>query len=126
MHAFIKVNGNVYPAPDVGLGFALSTAVTGGRNENNVFKGQRVGRDNYKIDGCQWTSMDAATWSNLLMEFEKNFYATVEFPDMLRNQWQTKIMYPGDRSATPMEINPVTGLPSTYKNCKCNLIDTGK
>lgn len=126
MHSFIRVNGREYPAPNVGLGFTVTTAVGGGRNETGVLVGQRVGRDNYKIDNCVWHKMDARTWSSFLQEFERNFYSTVEFPDMVHNCWCTKIMYPGDRSAEPLYLDSETGLPTYFKNCKCNLIDTGK
>lgn len=128
MRGFIKINGNTYPGPDKGLGFTVSTAVNSGRNENNVMVGQRVGRDNYKIDNCQWYMLEASVWASILQEFENNFYSTIEFPDMVHNCWQKKIMYPGDRSAIPdpSSIDAQTGLPKFYMSCKCNLIDTGR
>lgn len=124
MHAFIKINGREYPAPDRGLGFSVSTTVNAGRNELNIAVGQRVGKDLHKIDNCQWKFMDAQTWASFLQEFERSFYATVEYPDMVHNCWITKTMYPGDRSAEPVELD-ANGLPKLYRNCKCNLIDTG-
>lgn len=125
MKAIIKVNGREYPAPNRGLGFTVSTTVTAGRNESNIMVGQRVGKDQQKIDNLQWMFMDAETWASFLQEFERSFYATVEYPDMVHNCWQTKVMYPGDRSAEPIELG-ANGLPTMYKNCKCNLIDTGR
>ena len=125
LQAFIKINGKPYPAPNRGLGFTVSTAVNSARNENNVFQGQRVGRDVHKIDNVVWFQMDAMTWSNLLQEFEKSFVVEVEFPDMVHNCWQKKKMYPGDRSAEPLYVGS-DGLPTTYKNCKCNMVDTGE
>lgn len=126
MKAFIRINGNEYPAPNIGLGFTITTTVDSGRNEQNVVVGQRIGRDQYKIDSCVWQFMTAEIWGKLLQEFEKNFFVTVEFPDMVHNTWQTKVMYPGDRSAEPYSIDEQTGLPTVYRNCKCNLIDTGR
>ena len=35
-------------------------------------------------------------------------------------------MYPGDRSAEPYWLDPETGLPSLYVNCKVNIIDVGE
>lgn len=125
MKAIIKVNGREYPAPNRGLGFTTTTTVSAGRNESNVMVGQRVGRDQYKIDNLQWMFMDASTWASFLQEFERSFYATIEYPDMVHNCWQIKIMYPGDRSAEPFDQGS-DGLPTVYKNCKCNLIDTGR
>ena len=40
-----------------------------------------MGRDQDKIDGLQWSYLDAATWSSILKEFEE-FVVTVKFPDM--------------------------------------------
>lgn len=126
MHPFIRINGREYPAPDRGLGFTVSTTVNSGRNERNTMIGQRVGRDLHKIDNVVWFRLEAQVWASLLQEFERDFCVTVEFPDMVHNCWQSKKMYPGDRSAQPLFIDKNTGLPTMYKNCKCNLIDTGE
>lgn len=126
MEAIIYINGHVYPAPNVGLGFTITTTVDAGRNANNVVVGQRVGRDNDKIDNLVWQFLEASTWSSILQEFETNFYAEIKFPDMVHNAWHTRVMYPGDRTAEPFTVDPETGLPTMYKNCKMNLVDTGR
>lgn len=64
-------------------------------------------------------------WSSILKEF-KNFYVTVTYPDMVNNTWTTRKMYPGDRTAEPFHLDPVTQLPIDYINCKVNLIDCGE
>ena len=87
--------------------------------------GRRVGRDQDKIDGLQWSFLDAKTWSDILKEFDA-FVVTVKFPDMKTGTWKTERMYPGNRTATIAEIDPVTELPIRYKNCKVNLIDCGE
>ena len=99
--------------------------MSSGKNAQGEFVGQRVGRDQDKIDGLQWTFLDAATWSSILKEFEE-FVVTVKFPDMKNNTWKTERMYPGNRTAKIWEIDPETGLPTTYKDCKVNLIDCGE
>lgn len=121
---FIKINGNVYPTPTRGLNMVASTIVDSARNANAVVVGQVVGREQQKLDNLYWGHLDAATWSSILREFN-NFYVTVTYPDMVNNAWTTRKMYPGDRTATPYRLDPNTGLPSEYINCKVNLIDCG-
>jgi hypothetical protein len=86
--------------------------------------GQKVGRDQYKLDNLFWPRLTAATWSKMLQEFAK-FKVYVTFPDMVNNDWITIWMYPGDRTATPAKISKATGLPTIYTSCKCNVIDYG-
>ena len=85
--------------------------------------GQKIGRDNYKIDNLSWPYLDAATWSSMLKEFE-SFFVTVEFWDMVNNTWKTLTMYPGDRTAD-VYMTDKQGKPISYINCKVNIVDTG-
>lgn len=124
MAGFITVNGKSFPSPDIGLNFEVATLVNGGKNANGEFVGQKVGRDQYKIDSLQWFCLDAVTWSEILKEFRK-FVVIVKFPDMVNNTWITLRMYPGNRTAKPMDDNGPGGLPSYYKECKVNIIDCG-
>ena len=121
----IYINGHRYPNYDVGPGLIIATNVSDGKNAYGEFVGRRVGRDQDKIDGLQWSFLDAKTWSDILKEFDA-FVATVRFPDMKTGTWKTERMYPGNRTATFAEIDPVTELPTRYKNCKVNLIDCGE
>ena len=125
MAAFIKINGHEYPAPRRGLNLMTATIVDAARNANAVTVGQRVGRDQQKLNNLYWGYLDAATWSAILKEFE-NFYVTVTYPDMVNNTWTTRKMYPGDRTAEPYRLDPETHLPMDYINCKVNLIDCGE
>ena len=119
----IRINNHYYPAPDQYFDLVVSTTVDGGFNIANQFVGQKVGKDRCKIDNLTWKYLDASTWADILQEFE-DFYATVRLPDMVHNTWQNIIMYPGDRTATVAEYN-ASGLPTYYKDCKINIIDTG-
>lgn len=121
----IYINGVEFPAPDVGLNMVVADNVSSGKNSLGEFVGQKVGRTQYKLDSLQWKFLDAETWAQILQQFE-NFVALVRFPDMVHNEWLTLEMYPGNRTATPVEINPETGLPSRYKDCKVNIIDCGR
>ena len=99
----IYINGHEYPNYDRGPGLTIATNVNQGKNALGEFVGQRVGRDQDKID---------------------EFVVTVKFPDMKNNCWKTERMYPGNRTAKIDEIGP-DGLPTMYKDCKVNLIDCG-
>ena len=119
----IYINGHKYPSYDRGPGLTVATNVSQGKNALGEFVGQRVGRDQDKIDGLQWSYLDAATWSAILQEFEE-FVVVVKFPDMVPGGWKTERMYPGNRTAKVWEED-AEGLPTMYKDCKVNLIDCG-
>lgn len=123
MAATIYVNEKPFPSPKRGLKFIVSTMVSGTRNANGEVVGQKIGRDQNKLDTLEWPILDAQTWSDMLKEFDK-FYVTVKFPDMVENKWRTLLMYPGDRSAEPYKVDD-NGFPTKYINCKVNLIDCG-
>lgn len=106
------------------MNFVLATTVTAGRNANNEVIGQKVGRDQYKLDSLVWSHLSATMWASILQEFSQ-FKVQITFPDMVNNKWITLWMYPGDRTATPFKISKSTGLPTEYINCKCNVIDYG-
>ena len=82
-----------------------------------------MGRDQDKIDGLQWSYLDAATWSSILKEFEE-FVVTVKFPDMKTTAGRRSGCIRGNWTAKIDEIGP-DGLPTMYKDCKVNLIDCG-
>lgn len=121
--ATIYVNGKAFPSPKRGLNFIVSTMLSSSRSANGEVIGQRVGRDQNKINALEWPVLDAQTWSDMLKEFDK-FFVVVKFPDMVSNDWRTLKMYPGDRSAEPYEVDE-NGFPTRYVNCKVNLIDCG-
>ena len=102
-----------------------ATIVDSARNANAVVVGQVVGREQQKLDRLEWAYLTAEQWSSILKEF-KNFYVTVTYPDMVNNTWTTRKMYPGDRTAEPFHLDPVTQLPIDYINCKVNLNDCGE
>lgn len=121
----IKVNGHPYPYMSRDLTMITSTIVDSARNANGVVVGQKVGRDQAKLDNLVFPWLKAETWASILQDME-NFQVTVEYPDMVTNSWVTRTFYPGDRSAKIWKIDQTTGLPSEYVECKCNLIDMGK
>ena len=117
--AVIMINGREFPAPDIGGNLVVATNVSDGKNANGEFVGQKVGRDQYKFDSLQWKMLDAQTWAAMLQEFDK-FVVT----DMVNNRFRTIRMYPGNRTATPVQFDK-DGLPTVYQDCKVNIIDCG-
>lgn len=96
------------------------------RNSNGVLIGQKIGRDQQKIESVEWVGLTATEWSNILKILDANFICNVTYPDMVTNTWITRRMYCGDRTAEPLFIDKTTGLPTKYKSCKVNFIDTGE
>lgn len=125
MENFIRINGISVPQPRRGLNLEVATIVNSRRNGNGVMTGQKVGRDQQKIDALEWGHLTAAQWSVILQECDK-FHIMVTYPDMVTGTWTTRKMYPGNRTATPLWIDPETGLPTDYINCKVNIIDVGE
>ena len=129
---FIKISANknmsnaiTLPQPRRGLNLKVATIVDSSRNAKGEVIGQKVGRDQQKIDNLQWAYLPASTWSNILKMFDKNFFVYVQYYDMVYNKWTIRRMYPGDRSATPYWLNKNTGKPTHYVDCKVNLVDVG-
>ncbi len=121
--AVLMINGKDFPAPDIGAALVVATNVSSGKNALGEFIGQKVGRDQYKFDNLQWKFLDADIWSSMLQEFDK-FVVTAKIPDMVNNRMITIRMYPGNRTATPVEFDQ-NGFPTKYKDCKVNIIDCG-
>lgn len=121
---FIRVNGKQFPSPGLYPSMVVTTAVNAARNANNKVVGRKIGRDNYKNDNLFWPLLDAETWSEILQEFDRNFFSTVEFWDMVNNKWRTLTMYPGDRTAD-VYMTDENGIPILYKDCKVNIVDSG-
>ena len=124
MKPFIKVNGVAFPMPGRHPTLKVATLVNSARNTAGTVVGQKIGRDQYKIDNLFWPHLKAEEWSRILKAFS-NFYVDVQFPDMVNNDWIMLRMYPGDRTAEPWLIDDNTGLPTDYINCKVNIIDVG-
>ena len=111
------------PFPKRGVKPLVTTVVNSGRNANGVVVGQKIGRDQYKLDQLEWAWLTAEQWSKLL-SLLKDFFVTVTFWDPVTNGRKSLRMYCGDRSAEPYWVNSA-GKPTHYKDCKVNLIDTG-
>ena len=122
--SYIKVNGYELPPPKRGVHPIVTTVVDSGRNANGAVVGQRVGRDQYKLDGLEWPWLTADQWSRILSALSP-FFVYVSFIDPVKNKEVTIKMYCGDRTAEPYWVDK-NGHPTHYRNCKVNLIDTGE
>lgn len=124
MEPYFYINGKKFPFPKRGLNLQVITVVNSGRAANGRIVAQRIGRDQEKLNQLVWPYLDAETWAEMLQEFEK-FDIEVTYPDPVTNDWTTRRMYPGDRSAEIWKLGP-DGKPTHYINCSCNLIDRGE
>lgn len=122
--AYLAINGYELPSPKRGVNVIVTTVVDSGRDANGTVVGQRVGRDQYKIDGLEWPWLSAAQWERIL-SILNNFFVNVTFVDPVTNSRKTIKMYPGDRTGEPYWVDD-SGKPTFYRNCKVNLIDTGE
>ncbi|GHV09389.1 hypothetical protein FACS1894217_13590 [Clostridia bacterium] len=122
--AYLAINGYELPPPKRGVQPIVTTIVDAGRNANGAVVGQRVGRDQYKIDGLEWPWLTAQQWSQILSALSK-FFVSVTFNDPVTNHRKTLKMYCGDRSAEPYWVGN-NGEPTHYRDCKVSLIDTGE
>ena len=121
---YLAINGYELPSPKRGVEPTVTTLVDAGRDANGVVVGQRIGRDQYKLNNLEWSWLDAETWGRIL-SILSNFFVYVTFPDPVTNRLVTIKMYPGDRSAEPYYVDE-KGIPTHYYNCRFNLIDTGE
>lgn len=121
---YLAINGQELPSCKRGVKPIVTTVVNAARNANGVFVGQKIGRDLYKIDSLEWSFLTAEEWARILKLLDA-FVVNVTFHDPVKNTTVTIPMYCGDRTAEPYWINE-SGAPTHYRNCKVNLIDTGR
>lgn len=124
MAAFMYLNGIEVPVPKEGLSYTVTTTVDAGRNANAEVTGSKVGRDQIKLNNLEWPHLDAHTWAMMLREFDK-FKCSVRYYDPVWEKWITRYFYPGDRTFVVHKMDPNTGQPLEYRDCKCNIIDMG-
>ena len=122
--AYLAINGQELPPPKRGIEPIVTTLVDAGRDANGKVVGQKIGRDQYKLNNLEWPWLTAEEWSNIL-SLLSNFFVQVTFPDPVTNEFITLKMYCGDRTAEPYYLDD-TGKPTHYRNCRGNLIDVGE
>lgn len=118
----ISINGVDVPAPDEGFDIQEITNVDAGRNTNGTVVGQKIGRNIWKINGLQWTSLSANDWKRIKNALAPFFVEVTFTAD--DNKRHTVTMYPGDRSSKPYQVSGLTY--KRFRECKFNLIDCGR
>lgn len=122
--AYLRINGYDLPSPKRGVEPIVTTIVDAGRDANGTVVGQRIGRDQYKLNNLEWSWLTAEEWSHIL-SILNHFFVYVTFPDPVTNNPITLKMYCGDRTAEPYYVDK-NGQPTHYRNCRVNLIDVGE
>jgi len=122
--AYLAINGYELPPPKRGVSVIVTTVADSGRDAHGEVVRQRVGRDQYKIDGLEWPWLTAAQWERIL-SILSNFFVYVTFNDPVTNSRKTLKMYPGDRTGQPYWVDG-NDHPTHYRDCKVNLIDVGE
>ena len=102
----------------------VATLVNSARTADGVMRGEKIGRDQSKIE-LMWNVLTPEKWSQMLQQFE-DFTFTIRYIDMVTNDWVTRRFYVGDRSAKPFLIDPETNRPKYYVQCKANVVDVGE
>lgn len=93
--AFITINGREFPAPDNVWELVVATNVTEGKNAQGEFIGDKVGRDQYKVNNLQWSYLDAEIWAQMCQEFD-SFVVTAK-----SGIWSKRLDHPPDVSGQP-------------------------
>lgn len=123
MASSIAVNGIWLPSPYRGLEVVVSTAVNDGRNASAELIGERVGRDQYKINNLEWRGLYKEQWAEIL-QLISGFTFMCKFADPLYGGWVEVGMYCGDRTCQPYWLDD-DGTFKWYESCKVNFIDRG-
>lgn len=122
---YVKVGNTNLPMISADSGNeTITTAVNAGRNANAVIVGQKIGRDQSKLE-LKWSYLPANKWAEVLTIFENSFFNDVTYFDMQKNKRITRKMYVNDRKARPFKLDENNN-PTGYLECSLNLIDTGK
>lgn len=113
------------PNPDMDSGKnIIATLVNSGRNANAIVTAQKIGRDQDKTE-CKWSYLEKTDWERLLRFWDKNFFFNFIYYSRVKSQKISRKFYIGDRSDQPFNVD-ASGVPTAYKNCVANLIDTGE
>lgn len=128
--ALNQVNALALPPPSYSSAKQTASAlVNSGRSSDGVLYAQRVlDRDLVKLE-IVWKYLTATQWYAILQQIkggEQGFYIYIEYFDMTENRFRCLQFYPGDKSATPFNLNKTTKEILSYLDCGVNFIDTGK
>lgn len=125
--ALVIVDGVDLPTPSTYSG-ATTDIVDAARNTSGYVVGSMVREDVAKVE-MSWNYLTVAQWSTILKLFNSTyggkFYQPVEFFNQVTGDWETRTMYPGDRTtggAIP-RLDSVTGAPIGWEKPVLHLIE---
>lgn len=126
MTALVAISGVPLPTPSTYLG-ATADVVDAGRNVEAFVVGALVREDVAKVE-MSWKYLSAAQWSTILKFFNSShggrFYQSVSFFNQTTADWETRTMYPGDRTTSgAVKLDEVTGAPVGWSNPVLHLIE---
>ena len=121
MTALVSIGGFDFPEPST-YNATTSTIVDSGRNVEGRVVGAVVRHDVAKIE-ISWKYLTAYQWAQILSLFTSSFYNEVTFLNQATNQYTTRTMYVGDRTAGMWRRNPQTGDIMGYTGASLSLIE---
>lgn len=121
MTALVSIGGFDFPEPST-YNATTSTIVDSGRNVEGKVVGAVVRHDVAKIE-LSWKYLTAYQWAQILSLFTSSFYNEVTFLNQATNEYTTRTMYVGDRSAGIFRRNPQTGAVMGYTGASLSLIE---
>ena len=121
MAALVSIGGFDFPDPST-YNATTSTIVDSARNVQGRVVGAVVRHDVAKIE-LSWKYLTAYQWAQILSLFTSSFYNEVTFLNQTTNQYTTRTMYVGDRSAGMWRRDPQTGAVLGYTGASLSLIE---
>ena len=102
----------------------IATMVDQARTADGIVRGSVIAKAS-KVE-LKWGVLTPETWASICDFFDKHFYFDATYWDMSLNDFVTKTMYVGDRSALPFLIDSQTGKPTYFLECQANIIGIGE
>ena len=121
MAALVSIGGFDFPEPST-YSATTSTIVDSARNVSGYVVGAVVRNNVAKIE-LSWKYLTAYQWSQILSLFTSSFYNEVTFLNQVTNDYTTRTMYVGDRSAGVFRRNPQNGDVMGYTGASLSLIE---
>lgn len=119
---FLIINNVKMPIPKYGITFDWGVGVNAGRNANNEFVGQKVGRRIWKLNNLAWSGLSESEVKTIIDALQP-FEVPVTFRDP-SGVVRTYTMYPGDGSGKPLAVQNMQY--TMIEDLHFNLIDCGK
>lgn len=124
--ALVTVGGVDLPTPSSYVGLTADL-VDAGRNVQGVTVGAVVRSDVAKVE-MSWKVLTPTQWSDIIKLFNPtyggSFFQSVTFYNQSIADWETRTMYPSDRtSGGAYSVAPLTGVPTHWKECSLKLVE---